>query len=154
MSLDVYLFEKIKVDRTYKLRRAMFESDDGDEMEIYAYEWADGPICGKIPLPEFFVEYQVRTVYWSNITHNLNKMAAAAGIYEPLWRAEEHGFERAEQLIEPLSRGLRKLKENPDYCRQFDAKNGWGTYEHFTPWVGEYLRACKESPQACVRTSR
>ncbi len=34
-------------------------------------------------------------VYISNVTHNLNKMAGEAGIYEALWRPEEIGITHA-----------------------------------------------------------
>lgn len=36
------------------------------------------------------------TLYSRNITHNLGRMAQAAGIYECLWRPEEHGITHAQ----------------------------------------------------------
>ena len=93
-------------------------------------------------------------VFWANITHNLNKMAEAAGIYEALWRPEEIGITQAGQLIEPLSVGLEKLKADPMYYCQFNAVNGWGTYENFVPFVEKYLEACRENPDAEVRACR
>jgi len=93
-------------------------------------------------------------VYTANITHNLGQMAEAAGIYGVLWRPEEHGFTHAEQLIEPLSKGLAWLAEHPDEARLHNAPNGWGMYEHFMPFVREYLRACREHPTATVSVSR
>lgn len=45
-------------------------------------------------------EYEsVEQLYWANITHNLNSMAGAAGIYQHLWRPEEVGVTKARQLI-------------------------------------------------------
>ena len=93
-------------------------------------------------------------VYESNITHNLNKMAMEAGIYEALWRPEEIGITHAEQLIEPLTEGLAKLKADPDHYQKFNSPNGWGMYEHFVPFVEDYLNACKENPDAEVNVSR
>lgn len=93
-------------------------------------------------------------VYWANITHNLGKMAKEAGIYQALWRPEEIGITHAEQLIEPLSVGLTKLKADPMYYSQFNAPNGWGMYEHFVPFVEKYLEACKANPDAEVRACR
>ena len=93
-------------------------------------------------------------VYSRNITHNLNKMAMEAGIYEALWRPEEIGIVRADQLIEPLTVGLEKLKADPEYYQKFNAPNGWGMYEHFVPFVEDYLQACKENPDAEVNVSR
>lgn len=94
------------------------------------------------------------TVFSSNITHNLNRMAQEAGIYQHLWRPEELGITKAAQLIEPLRTGLTLLRCDPARFRQFDAPNGWGTYEHFVPFVEEYLAACEQNPDADVSVSR
>lgn len=91
--------------------------------------------------------------YSSNITHNLGEMADEAGIYKCLWHPEEIGIKKAKQLIEPLENGLADLKARPDYFKKFNSPNGWGMYEHFVPFVEEYLKACKEHPNANVRVS-
>jgi hypothetical protein len=93
-------------------------------------------------------------VYSANITHNLNKMAQEAGIYLALWRPEEIGITQAGQLIEPLSVGLEKLKADPMYYSQFNSPNGWGMYEHFVPFVENYLEACRANPDAQVSVWR
>lgn len=93
-------------------------------------------------------------VYESNITHNLGRMAAEAGIYTHLWRPEEIGATKAEQLIEPLATGLALLKSDPERFSAFNAKNGWGVYENFIPFVEQYLNACRENPDATIRVSR
>lgn len=93
-------------------------------------------------------------LYNANITHNLGKMADEAGIYMAMWRPEEVGFEHAYQLIEPLLEGLAKLKSDPDKYSAFNAPNGWGLYEHFVPFVEEYLVACQRFPLAKVYASR
>lgn len=93
-------------------------------------------------------------LYGSNITHNLGKMAAKAGIYEALWLPEEKGWKKAKDIIEPLEIGLSKLRARPQHFRKFDAPNGWGTYEHFVPFVEEYLEACKKFPSAKITVSR
>lgn len=93
-------------------------------------------------------------VYWRNITHNLGPMAKEAGIYQHLWRPEELGITTAQELIEPLTEGLAKLKADPAHYNQFNAANGWGLYEHFVPFVEGYLEACKENPDAVIEVSR
>lgn len=93
-------------------------------------------------------------VYDSNITHNLKKMAEAAGIYMHLWRPEEIGITKAEQLIVPLTNGLKWLKDCPEHFKAYDSPNGCGTYKHFVPFVENYLRACEENPDALVEASR
>lgn len=93
-------------------------------------------------------------VFSSNITHNLGKMATEAGIYKHLWRPEEIGVTKAAQLIGPLTAGVALMRSDPERFKAFDAPNGWGTYEHFLPWVDEYLAACVENPDADVNVSR
>lgn len=93
-------------------------------------------------------------VYSANITHNLNKMAEAAGIYEYLWRPDEIGITTAAQLIGPLEAGLALLKSDPERFEAYNSPNGWGLYKHFVPFVEKYLEACKEYPDATVTVSR
>lgn len=92
-------------------------------------------------------------VYSANITHNLGRMAVAAGIYKYLWRPSEIGITKASQLIEPLNVGLALLRSDPPRFEAFNSPNGWGLYEHFVPFVAAYLEACKENPEATVHAS-
>lgn len=105
-------------------------------------------------LDVYLTRTQPTEVYWANITHNLNKMAAAAGIYEALWRPEEIGVTKAGQLIPLLTKGLKKLQADPKHYEQFNSPNGWGLYKNFVPFVEKYLRACEEFPDADVKVSR
>lgn len=93
-------------------------------------------------------------VFSSNITHNLGTMAEYAGIYKACWRPEEIGATKAKDIAPLLADGLAKLKANPEAYEQFNAKNGWGLYQHFVPWVEEYLAACQKYPNAELRVSR
>ena len=81
-------------------------------------------------------------------------MAKAAGVYKEVWRPEECGTTKASQLIEPLERGIKWLKENRAEAEQLNTSNGWGTYNQFIPWLGEYLKACRKTPDATVSVSR
>ena len=91
-------------------------------------------------------------VYEANITHNLGAMAKEAGIYDHLWHPNEIGITEAWQLIEPLSEGLDLMQRDPKRFEAFNAKNGWGSYKHFVPWIKKYLDACRENPDAKVST--
>lgn len=93
-------------------------------------------------------------VFDRNITHNLNKMAIAAGIYNHIWRPDEIGIERASQLIIPLTEGLAKLKADPEHFKTFNPVNGWGSYNTFVDFVTEYLAACKLNPTAEITAER
>lgn len=125
MSLDVYL----KSD----LRKEMVKCD----------------FCGHIHEEEIS-----DTLFESNITHNLTSMAAAAGIYKHCWRPEEIGIAKAHELINPLKAAVEAMKADPAKFKVHDAANGWGLYEHFVPWVEEYLKACEENPDANISVSR
>lgn len=93
---------------------------------------------------------QPTTVYTNNITHNLCKMAVAAGLYGALWRPEEAGYKLAKELIHPLAQGLAELARSPEKYKQFNQENGWGSYEDLVRFVEEYLQACKDNPEAKV----
>lgn len=107
---------------------------------------------------DFYLQYRIDgndiEVFEINITHNLGKMAGKAGIYYALWRPEEIGAKCAKDIIGLLEVGLGKLKKRKAYFRKFDAPNGWGTYEHFVPFVEEVLEACRKYPKAKIGVSR
>lgn len=100
------------------------------------------------------LEEKEEIVYDANITHNLGEMADKAGIYYALWRPEEIGKTLANEIIEILEKGLSDLKSRPEYFEQFNSPNGWGMYDHFVPFVENYLKACKEYPNAVIEVSR
>jgi len=105
-------------------------------------------------LDVYLEKFQRCAIYERNITHNLNKMADAAGIYQHLWRPEELQIETAGQLIQPLKEGLARLLADPDEYRQFNPRNGWGRYEDLVAFVADYLAACERDPNALVSVSR
>ena len=93
-------------------------------------------------------------LYSDGITHNLNEMAEAAGIYEVLWRPEDEGIELASEIIPILEEGLEALIENPLYFEKFNPVNGWGTYDYLVRFCTNYLKACKLYPDSYVEVSR
>ena len=93
-------------------------------------------------------------IYSANITHNLNKMAEAAGIYKALWRPDEIGVTKASQLIPLLEAGLTRLEKNPDKFKKYNPSNGWGSYEGLVRFVKEYLTQCRRYPDADVIVCR
>ncbi len=152
------------------------------DVYLYAATLHACSACGHVD--ELQVGEDQRCLYSANITHNLGAMAAAAGIYEALWRPAEmdpvlqaaiaeqtavknyHGpggaYELeaaapqvyARDLIAPLRAGLALLQADPARFEAFNAPNGWGLYKHFVPFVEAYLAACEENPSALVRVSR
>ena len=86
--------------------------------------------------------YETESLYSANITHNLGEMA------------DEIGAKYAKDIIEIVEKGLSDLREKPEYFEQFNSPNGWGMYEHFVPFVAEYLDALKAYPEAKIEVCR
>lgn len=148
MSLDVYL---TLPDYTEPERTVIYIRENGATREITQAEW-QARYPEREPVTTFKQTHG--EVYTANITHNLNTMAMAAGIYEPLWRPDEIDITHAYQLIEPLTVGLAKLLAYPDYFAQYNPPNGWGTYAGLVKFVQGYLQACRAYPQAEVSVWR
>ncbi len=152
MSLDVYLDADVPPTAPTG-GSGIFVRRNGQTVEMSREEW-DRAFPGQEPVV-LTAEAEINTrVYSANITHNLNKMADAAGIYKHLWRPEEVGVKTAAELIDPLTVGLDRLKADRPRYEQFNASNGWGLYEHFVSFVEQYLDACKQYPNALVSVSR
>jgi hypothetical protein len=96
------------------------------------------------------MKVQLVEVFSANITHNLGVMAKEAGIYKHLWSPAEINITYAAQLIKPLKAGLELMKKEPERFKKFDAENGWGTYKQFVSWVEDYIKACKQYPNAKI----
>jgi hypothetical protein len=151
MSLDVYLTLPGAPPRETS---GIFVRESGSVRELTREEW-DERYPGREPVVATIPETDEPTeVFSANITHNLNSMAGAAGIYEHLWRPDEIGITKAGQLIEPLRAGLAMLQAEPDRFKALNPANGWGDYDGLVRFVANYLAACEESPDAEVRVSR
>lgn len=150
MSLDVTLTQEEKIK---KVSSGIFVRKNGKTVEISAEEWnAMHPDMEPVKFAEG--ECETNYVYSDNITHNLNTMADAAGIYEHLWRPDEIEITKAKELIEPLREGLHKLKLEPEKYKAFNPENGWGSYEGLVKFVEDYLNACYQYPEATVTADR
>jgi hypothetical protein len=150
MSLDVYLEQR--GEHQAKHGSGIFVREEGHTKEITRAEW-DERNPGREPCTVEQQEFSDE-VYSGNITHNLGRMAAAADLYEALWRPDDHGLTHAWQLIEPLKSGLEKLRAEPESFAIHAPSNGWGSYQGLVDFTANYLRACEEHPQASVRVSR
>jgi len=104
----------------------------------------DCPTCG-----------HTTELWHSNLTHNLGDMAAEAGLYEAVWRPDEHGIRHARQMLPVLRAGLRKLVRSPGKYRPMAAEYaGWGTYDRLVDVLKAYRAACVDYPDAEVHVSR
>ena len=102
---------------------------------------------------DIYLKVKGKTVFDSNITHNLNKMASACGVYYACWHPYMINATKAEHIIPVLKDGVKLLEEHPDFYKKFDSPNGWGLYVHFLPWLKEVLGACEKYPKAKLHTS-
>lgn len=93
-------------------------------------------------------------LFEANATHNLIKMAEAAGVYQALWRPDENNISKASDIIEILEKGLLDLHLRPEYYKQFNPTNSWGNYEIFVDFVEKCLQGCKDNPESIVRVWR
>lgn len=89
--------------------------------------------------------------YDDNVTHNLVRMAKEAGVYVACWHPERirEGI-RAKELLSHLAMGLNNLRERPDFYRQFEPENGWGSYNGLVRFLEKYTDACREFPDHIV----
>ncbi len=149
MSLDGYLTQKDPIARTGS---GIFVREDGSTKEITREEW-DLLNPGREPVIAEQAEESYE-VYSANITHNLGRMAGAAGLYDALWRPDEHGMSKARQLVEPLKAGLERLRADPAAFKTHNPSNGWGSYEDLVEFTAGLLSACEANPDAEVRVWR
>lgn len=150
MSLDVTLREP--EGKKKKKTPGIFIRVEGQMKEITRKEW-DELYPGREPVI-FTGENMTDELYTANITHNMTEMASKAGLYGALWRPDENAWTVAKDLIPTLKNGLAKLKAKPDYFKQFNPENGWGSYELLVEFVENYLKACKKYPKAVIGISR
>jgi hypothetical protein len=100
------------------------------------------------------IEVKERSAFDGNITHNLVGMASAVGAYKLLWRPEELGITRADQLILPLKTALSALEFEPERFRCYEPINGWGKYENLLVFIRKIIDVCVKHPEATIRVSR
>ena len=138
MSLDLYFWQKginvqeirDKISNLYEKKRVIQE-----EIEQLEDEYDDAKLAS------------------INITHNLNNMAKAVGLYEVLWRPEEIGITCASQMIPLLEKGIKELEADPGKYKAFNAPNGYGNYDNFVNFCRSALNWCREYPDAIIEAS-
>lgn len=151
MSLDIVLRsdQPIPVDPTPQIViRA-----SGQLTTISRAEW-DARYPDREPMTVTPAGQETHTVWRGNITHNLSRMAEAAGLYRCLWRPDEYGITTARDLLQPLREGLAVLRATPARFEALNPANGWGSYPILVLFVADYLAACERWPEATVEVWR
>lgn len=139
MSLDIYFFKngfdiqksRTDIDASYTKLQAIKEE-----------------------LEQLEGDYKEAMLSNPSVTHNLNNMAKAVGLYEVLWRPEEIGISIASQMITPLENGIKELTANPEKYKVFNPPNGWGDYNIFVDFCKSVLHDCREYPDATIEVGR
>lgn len=151
MSLDVYL--RMPYTTPIETTPQIFIREAGSTRQISREEW-DKKNPGREPVTVTPDQSETNEVYSANITHNLNKMADVAGLYQALWYPDVLEIETAEYLIPLLENGLVKLKSDRTKYETYNPPNGWGDYDGLVSFVSAYLEACRRYPEAKVSVSR
>ena len=145
MSLDVYIKYKEKKQANYFLDHPYIYDDltEGDKSAFHEEE------------------------YWSaNITHNLGNMAdhipvklngIETTLYYICWRPEEIRPAikvNTDTVLEGLMQGIAYMLTNRKELLQYEAPNGWGTYNGFMKFLLNYKQACEDNPDCEIEVSR
>ena len=91
-------------------------------------------------------------LFEKNITHNLSKMATELGC-KGVWKPIENNIYKAGDLIKPLSKSIKEMKNNPDVYRQFEPSNGFGALEDLLAFFEEILEKAHLHPEATIYAS-
>lgn len=139
MSLNIYLETDNPASKAEG--SGIFVRENGLTKEISPEEWNQKDTSSEsVGLSSF------------NITNNLTEMAEKCGAYQAVWNPEELGISTAAQITEYLVEAIAKLKDDPEYYKQFNPSNGWGDYEGLLETLENYYEACCRYPSARIRT--
>ena len=100
--------------------------------------------------------YEDNEYFHMNLTHNLTEMAdeckvlgtcnynsesSVVTLYDLLWHPKDNLNIEVPTLdyLEDIMQCYKKLLENPDFFKQYNPKNSWGTYEQLVRRTKEYL---------------
>lgn len=106
---------------------------------------------------EFAVDYggpggpETTTIFETNMTHNLTGLWSFIKVYDALYMSDK---ELAGEHLGALEVGLDFMIEHEKECREFDAPNGWGTYDQALPWLQSVVEAFRRFPKATIRVSK
>lgn len=98
-------------------------------------------------------------VFDINITHNLNRMARALGVYNLLWHPEKHkaytdGKLYASDCIEDINKAIKELSSNLTYYQEnYGPENGWGSAQGLLDDLREIRQAMENYPNSYIEVS-
>lgn len=108
--------------------------------------------------------YREEYCWDANITHNLGEMASnipvmfgdkPTTLYYACWRPEEIGASTVSDILPMLIQGIHYMVDHRKELVQYNAPNGWGTYEGFMKFLLNYKQACEDNdPDCLIKASR
>lgn len=142
MSLDIYIQLKEPILRN---TTGIYGRKNGCTYEL-------SPEEAREKFPDAKIEEHICADFdfWhGNITHNLNKMAmhcvgCGISLYSLLWRDEPPTD--IPKYIADLYSCLKILESDPDFFRQYNPENGWGTYEQLVKFTKDFIKALIDAP--------
>lgn len=145
MSLDIYIISPIPIK---KKSTGIWVRKEGKTVELTKQEAQER--YPDADIQEIEIE---TTEFWhGNITHNLNLMAEDCVCYDDtnlyclLWRTYEPTWGKW-IYVSQLSCCLGILRRDPEYFKQFNPENGWGTYEQLCEFVEDFIKALIDMPE-------
>jgi len=92
------------------------------------------------------------SIWDDNITYNLSAMARECGLWHVMFNPEIAGM-KIGRLLPQLETAINQLENDPDFYKDFNPKNGWGTYEDLLKTAKEFLEIVKEYPETTIHIS-
>lgn len=148
MSLDLYLISAMPIKR--KVGSGVYIRENGQTKELSLDEARKRYPDMIFPNAEK-EEETTHIIFKANITHNLNDMASACGLYDLMWHSEG---KQAKDVIFGLRNGLNVLVRDKGEMMKYNPENGWGTYENLVQVATDFLSACEKYPNAKIDCSR
>lgn len=155
MSLDLYIESRTPV--THR-GTGVYIRENGETKELETKEEVlkHFPDANPDEIEEHTYEDEI--YFHMNLTHNLTKMAMECyplpntgsglsyilcyNLYQLLWHPEQIGIiNPSEEYKDNVAQCYKKLLEEPDFFKQFNPDNGWGTYEQLLEGTRKYLNA-------------
>ncbi len=155
MSLDLYIKSNTLVQHR---GTGIYVRNDGGTQELTTKEEVLNYFPDANP-DEIEEKYFTDSEFFHmNITHNLTKMADKCGtlakcdccsnnalvtLYDLLWHPEENLKITVPNMgyLDAVMECYKNLLKHPDFFKQYNPKNGWGSYEQLVAKTKEYIKA-------------
>ncbi|HAU86055.1 MAG TPA: hypothetical protein DCW90_11335 [Lachnospiraceae bacterium] len=155
MSLDLYIESKTPV-----LHRGtgVYIRENGETRELTTKQEVLTYFPDINPEEISETSYESNDYFHMNLTHNLTEMASQCRIigtcnedsdsgvvtlHDLLWHPEDrlHIITPNMDYLQDVMACYRKLLENPDFFKQYNPDNGWGTFEQLLKKTKLYANA-------------